>query len=146
MKCANPSEAELPEVAAFCEVRLPMGLLGFEHIKQYLLISSLAEEPFRWLRVKDDPSLAFLVLEPFIALAEYQPDIPDVDVEFLGLREPGDAVLYNIVTLRGRQSATINLKGPIVINRHTGVGKQVIIANAAQYSVHHPLPEAEAVV
>jgi len=35
------------------------------------------------------------------------------------------------------------LKGPIVINRHTHIGKQVIITNAADYSVHHPLPVAE---
>jgi flagellar assembly factor FliW len=36
------------------------------------------------------------------------------------------------------------LKGPVVINRNTGVGKQVVIANAAQYSVQHPLPVNEA--
>ena len=145
MKCAYPTEAEMPEVAAYCEVRLPMGLLGFERIKDYLLISNAAEEPFRWLRVKNDPALAFLVLEPFVALADYQPDIPESDVEFLGIRQPGDAVLYNVVTLHGTQRATINLKGPIVINRNTGIGKQVILANAVQYSVQHPLPEPEAV-
>jgi flagellar assembly factor FliW len=27
-----------------------------------------------------------------------------------------------------------------VINRHSHIGKQVIIANAADYSVQHPLP------
>jgi flagellar assembly factor FliW len=146
MKCANPTEAELPDVAAFCEIRLPMGLLGFERTKDYLLISSPVEEPFRWLRVKDNTSLAFLVLEPFVALPEYQPDIPESDVEFLGLSGPEDAILYNIVTLHGEHRATINLKGPVVINRNTGVGKQVILANAAQYSVQHPLPQPEAVV
>jgi hypothetical protein len=31
-----------------------------------------------------------------------------------------------------------------VVNRHTHVAKQVIIANAAAYSVTHPLPLAEA--
>jgi flagellar assembly factor FliW len=33
----------------------------------------------------------------------------------------------------------VNLKGPIVINRRTLIGKQVIINNAAQYSLNHPL-------
>jgi flagellar assembly factor FliW len=32
------------------------------------------------------------------------------------------------------------LKGPVVINRNTGVAKQVVIANAVEYSVQHPLP------
>ena len=64
-------------------------------------------------------------------------------MDFLGLEEATDAILLNIVTVRGPQRATINLKGPIVINRHTRMGKQVIIANAADYSVQHSLPVAE---
>jgi len=33
----------------------------------------------------------------------------------------------------------VNLKGPIVINRRTLIGKQVILNNASRYSLHHPL-------
>jgi flagellar assembly factor FliW len=33
----------------------------------------------------------------------------------------------------------VNLKGPIVVNRHTLVAKQVVPHNAADYSVRHPL-------
>jgi flagellar assembly factor FliW len=146
MKCVTPFETELPEAPASCDVRLPMGLLGFEQIKEYLLISNPEEQPFRWLRVKDTPSLAFVVVEPFLAAPDYHPDIPEPDVEFLGLSQPADALLYSIVTLHAGQRATINLKGPVVINRNTGVGKQVIIANAASYSVQHPLSETEAAV
>jgi len=142
MKCMNPIEEELaPPVA--CDVKLPMGLLGFEQMKEYLLVSNPVEEPFRWLRVKDNPALAFVVIEPFVAFPEYHPDIPQADVEFLGLASPEDASVYTIVTVHAGRRATINLKGPIVINRNTGLGKQVIIANAATYSVQHPLPDAE---
>jgi flagellar assembly factor FliW len=47
------------------------------------------------------------------------------------------------VTVHGTSQATVNLKGPVVINRHTHTGKQVIITNATQYSVQHPLPVAD---
>jgi flagellar assembly factor FliW len=144
MKCIGSTETEMTAPPVACEVRLPMGLLGFEQIKEYLLVSDPAEEPFRWLRVKGDPSLAFAVVEPFIAVPDYQPDIPQPDVDFLSLSQTDEALVYSIVTLHAGQRATINLKGPIVINRSTGIGKQVIIANAANYSVQHPLPEAEA--
>jgi flagellar assembly factor FliW len=36
----------------------------------------------------------------------------------------------------------VNLKGPVVINRRTLVGKQVIPRNVAGYALHHPLPAA----
>ncbi len=117
-----------------------MGILGFEQMKDYLLIANPDEEPFRWLQVKGNPSLAFVVIEPFLVAPDYRPDIPAVDVEFLGLSAPEEAALFNIVTVHGPDRATVNLKGPVVINRNTGIGKQVVIANAADYSVQHPLP------
>jgi flagellar assembly factor FliW len=143
MTSANVIEVEEPEVKetiACCDVRLPAGLLGFEQMKNYLLIAKPAEAPFRWLQVKGNPSLAFVVIEPFLFLPDYQPDIPAADVDFLGLSSPADAAVYAIVTVAGPHRATVNLKGPVVINRNTGLAKQVVIANAAKYSVQQPLP------
>jgi flagellar assembly factor FliW len=143
MKC-NCIETEPVATVAASNVRLPMGLLGFERMKDYLLIANPAEEPFGWLQVKGDTSLAFVVINPFLIAPDYSPDLPQTDVEFLGLNDTQDAMLLNIVTVHKQGQATINLKGPIVINRHTGVGKQVVIANATDYSVQHPLLVSEA--
>ena len=120
-------------------IRMPYGLLGFENVNNYALLTRPNEEPFLWLQMLDGARHAFLVLSPFIALPNYQPDIAEEDVRFLELTSPNDAQILNIVTLRGNGDATINLKGPIVINRHTKAGKQIIPNNAAQYSVRHPL-------
>jgi flagellar assembly factor FliW len=120
-------------------IRLPFGLLGFEHVKQYILLVNPAEEPFMWLQMLDDAKRAFLVAPPSRLVADYQPDISDDEVEFLELTGPEDAFLLNIVTLHGSGQATVNLKGPVVINRRTLIGKQVIPNNAAQYSLRHPL-------
>lgn len=121
-------------------VHLPLGLLGFEHIKRYALLQNAGEKPFRWLQVIDQPDLAFLVLPALEVFPEYEPDVPAEDVKFLGLNSPDDALVFNIVTLGAKGSATANLKGPIVINRFTLQGKQVVLANASRYSIQHPLP------
>ena len=143
MKCAETME---PEITARTPhknmVRIPTGLLGFEQIKDYVLTTNPDEEPFAWLHVEDNTSLAFVVIDPFIVLPAYHPDIPKVDVDFLKLAEAKDALLLCIVTIKDGAQPTVNLKGPIVINRHTNIGKQVIIANAADYSLRHPLPVA----
>jgi flagellar assembly factor FliW len=143
MKCAELIETETLPAVRRVAVRMPNGLLGFEEVKDYVLMSNPEEHPFAWLQVQDNSSLAFVVIDPFIANPDYQPDIPQADVEFLKLKEPDDAQLLGIVTVHNAQRATVNLKGPIVINRHTHVAKQVIIANANAYSVTHPLPVAE---
>ncbi len=142
MKCAEMIELDTPTAPPPNHVRLPMGLLGFERFKDYVLLANPAEHPFAWLQVEDNASLAFVVVDPFLVVPSYQPDISQPDVEFLGVKDASDALVLTIVTLHGPNQATINLKGPIVINRHTHVGKQVIIANAANYSVQHALPVA----
>jgi flagellar assembly factor FliW len=145
MKCAELIETTtLPAVARHDVVHMPNGMLGFEEMKDYVLATNPDEQPFAWLKVQDNPALAFVVIDPFVAMPDYQPDIPQADVEFLKLKQPDDALLLGIVTIHDENRATVNLKGPIVINRHTHVGKQVIIANAAAYSVTHSLPVAEA--
>jgi flagellar assembly factor FliW len=120
-------------------IRLPFGLLGFEHVKEYVLLANPEEAPFMWFQMLNDAKRAFLVAPAFEVAPDYQPDINEDEVEFLGLADPADAFLLNIVTLRGNGQATVNLKGPIVINRRTLIGKQVIPNNAAQYSLRHPL-------
>jgi flagellar assembly factor FliW len=143
MKCSTLIDTEAPEALTASQVRLPMGLLGFEHLKDYLLVTNPGEEPFLWLQVKGDGPLAFVVVNPFLVAPDYQPDLPQADVDFLGIQDPDDAMLFNIVTLHSAGRATVNLKGPIVINRQSLFGKQVVLANASEYAIEHPLHVTE---
>jgi flagellar assembly factor FliW len=120
-------------------IRLPGGLLGFEKAKNYVLLGCPEEAPFLRLQMNDEPKLTFLAIEPSSAVDNYQPDLSDEDTQFLALEKPEDALLFNIVTLHRDGSATVNLKGPIVINRRTLIGRQIIPLNSSQYSLQHEL-------
>ena len=50
-------------------VRLPFGLLGFEHVKNYVLLTNPREEPFMWLQMLEDAKHAFLVVPPTMKCA-----------------------------------------------------------------------------
>src|SRR5208283_2349159 len=116
----NTLELMAPEAGAAIGkdvIRFPDGLLGFEEVKNFVLLTRPEEEPFLWLQMLGDPKRAFLVVPPHFILADYQPDLSELDTEFLGLAGPSDAFVLNIVTLRGPGRATANLRGPIVINR-----------------------------
>lgn len=128
-------------IAKTLQVQLPLGLLGFERIKTYSLVAKPEQEPFLWLCVPEGEDLAFLVVPPSFVLPDYAPDLSDEDVHFLEIRNPNDALVLNIVTLRPDGSATVNLKGPIVINRHTMIGKQVVLSQSA-YAIKHPIRPA----
>src|SRR5665213_2036665 len=123
-------------------IQLPYGLLGFERVKNYVLLTRPEEEPFMWFQMVGETKHAFLVVPPHFVVAHYAPDLSELDVSFLDLSDPSEAFILNIVTMRGQGQATVNLKGPIVINRRTLIGKQIIPANAAEYAIRHPLPHS----
>lgn len=135
---------EAPEAAISkeCSIELPLGLLGFESIKHFILSGSPDEAPFQCLQMVDAPRHSFVVVEPATIVADYHPDLSDEDVRFLGLGHADDALVLNIVTLRSSGRHTMNLKGPIVVNRRTQIGKQVIPLNASRFPLQHPLPAA----
>jgi flagellar assembly factor FliW len=139
MNCAETIELEPQTEPAKSLIHMPNGLLGFEEVKSYLLLSRPEETPFLWLKMADAPHLAFLVVSPNDVLEHYDLDIPDEEVRALDLQSPTDAVIFNIVTLHADGSATVNLKGPILVNRHSWVARQVVPRNAARYSLQYPL-------
>lgn len=141
MKTAELNEQTALTIKSENVIELPSGLLGFEQIKKYVLLSTPEEAPFLWLQMLDDPNLAFLVVSPCAVVADYQPEISDEDSDYLGLQSPQDAIVFNIVTTRQDGKTTVNLKGPIVINRFTLVGKQLVPKNAADYSLTHELAD-----
>lgn len=139
MKTAELNELTPVTIKNENVIHLPAGLLGFERIKKYVLLSNPEEAPFLWLQMLDDPNLAFLVVSPCAVVGDYKPEITEEDSDFLGLQSPQDAIVFNIVTIQPEGSASVNLKGPIVLNRFTLVGKQVVPRNVAAYSLNHPV-------
>lgn len=121
-------------------IRLPYGLLGFERVKNYMLLANPDEAPFMWFQMLEEAKRSFLVVAPTMVMPDYQPIFGERDSEFLELSSPADAFMLSIVTLKPHGQATVNLKGPIVINRRTLVGKQVIPNNANGFPLKHPLP------
>ena len=123
------------------QIKLPNGLFGFSEIRSMELFYDHEELPFMWLREEAEDGLAFIVVEPGGIIPNYAVEISDADVEILGITGIEDTMILNIVTLPHDQSGKIslNLVGPIIINRRSLVGKQCIINNHEQYSARHTL-------
>lgn len=119
-------------------VVLPYGMLGFERVKNYTLLKNTEEEPFLWLEMLDNCNYAFLLLPPDAVVPDYRPQLTPEDMDFLELEDLSDAFILTTVTVKD-EGVTMNLKGPIVINRRTWIGKQVVPVNANDYSAQYPL-------
>jgi flagellar assembly factor FliW len=123
-------------------VRLPEGMVGLPETTEFELVSSEESLPIMWLRSTGADRLSFPVVEPGPWVPDYTLELNDADAAFLG--DPSTArapLVLTVLTVRSlsTQKATINLVGPIVINRQTLTGKQVLLANSERYSVEHPI-------
>ena len=135
-----PTDLDAP---AGNEFQLPHGLIGFGDYKRAELLYMPDHLPFLWMKLHGRDPLHFVVIEPGGIIPGYEPEIFDEDAAQLGLNDPSDAMILNIVTLKHQQpvEATVNLIGPVVLNRRTRVGRQLVISNYSRYSANHALVE-----
>jgi flagellar assembly factor FliW len=133
---ADPSAAN--------ELILPQGIIGFPDHHRAELLYAPDHLPFLWMRLHGPEVLHFVVIEPAGVIPGYEPEMFDEDAVQLDLRDAADALVLNIVTMRRKQpvEATVNLIGPLVVNRRTRVGRQRVIANHGRYSAQHLLVES----
>jgi flagellar assembly factor FliW len=122
------------------EINFPAGLPGFPSAHRFELAPwGPAGSPFLLLSSADDPNVGFVVVPPWVFYPEYEFELDNGTAERLGLKHAEDAIVFAVVTLRDRpEDSTMNLLGPIVVNRFTHEAAQVVLPSAG-YSVRAPL-------
>lgn len=104
------------------------GILGFEHLKNYVLLVQDEKTPFLWLQSVEDGGVAFVVINAQLAKADYEPLLPDAEAARLEIEDVADVVLMAIVTIRSNPLAvTANLRAPVVVNARKRLGRQVVL-------------------
>ncbi len=141
MKVLTETPAAPVLIPSGLQLKLPQGIVGFPEHKKGEVVHIEEQLPFQWLRLVGPMPLNFVVIEPAGIVPDYTPELFDDDANSLGIQSAEDALVLNIVTVGRSQpaTATVNLVGPIIINRHTGLARQVVISNHGRYSARHPL-------
>lgn len=123
------------------------GMLGFSDTHRYVLMDDEIGEPFMWMQSLDIPSLAFVVIDPAIILPSYHFSVKKDQIKALETNSVEDLQVYVIVTMAANiLDVTVNLQGPLVVNKKKRVGQQIVL-NDPNFSTRHPLftdqPETE---
>jgi flagellar assembly factor FliW len=97
----------------------PDGILGFENLNKYILITDEDTEPFKWLISLDEPSIGFPLLSPYYI--DYEYDINRII-------DSSNQILFAVVTLQNENKRiTANLKAPIIIDLENMQGEQILL-------------------
>ncbi len=117
-------------------VHFESGMPGFEDKTRFTLISDSDNRSFCWLQSLDDTNLAFALLDVGSVMPEYNPKIDSTQLSDIGNID-NNLLIYNVVVIPEKaDEMSVNLVAPIVINKDSKKGKQVIVNNE-DYGVKH---------
>lgn len=119
----------------------PEGLFGFEDFTDYVLFES-EYEPFLWLQSTEKKALAFLVVDPFLICDDYELDVDDRVLSRIDVSSPSDVFVLAILTVPAEGNpVTMNLQGPVIVNKRNNKCLQVVIADPKWGTKHDLLAE-----
>lgn len=130
-------EYEQPEIVTF-----PVGPFGFEEEHRFLILpfegsvgSLLCFQSVR------TPALAFVAMDPFALLPDYDPVLQPQELKALGVENSHDLGYYVLCVVKKPVSeSTVNLKCPVAVHPETRVARQVIL-DTDRYEMRHPLSQ-----
>jgi len=113
--------------------------MGMHHLQRFALVeSAVAGNPFRYLVSLDEPSLGFGVADPAKLFANYEVDY-SAEREVLDIQSDDEAQFYVVLTIgENPMRTTANLLAPILVNKRTGIGRQLVLSDS-RYSTKHPI-------
>ncbi|MBN1614951.1 MAG: flagellar assembly protein FliW, partial [Deltaproteobacteria bacterium] len=71
------------------------GILGFEHLRRFVMIMHSEKTPLVWFQSLDNAAVAFVLANPFLIKPDYQPEIGNHEVNMLEIVNPEDVLLMS---------------------------------------------------
>ncbi|WP_313528407.1 flagellar assembly protein FliW [Anaerotignum sp.] len=115
------------------------GIFGFEKYQKFILIRfDNSNNSLICLQSIDDPDIAFVMINPFHFIPDYELALADSDMKDLELQDMQKLAVYNICVLHDDvPKSTANLRCPIIVNTDTCLAKQIILENS-DYPFKYP--------
>ncbi len=102
------------------------GLPGFPEARRFVVIDHAETTSFSWLVSLDDPDLAFVIANPWHFFPGYDPAVSTRHLTSLEIKDAEQLETVVFATFNGRK-VTLNLAAPVLINRESMQGAQVIL-------------------
>ncbi|TVX89450.1 flagellar assembly protein FliW [Paenibacillus agilis] len=129
----------LLEVDSSDIIRFEQGILGFSDFKEYVWLQAVGfKVEIDLLQSVDDADLTFIVVDPFKYESDYGFELSGNWKHKLEIESEHQVAVRTIVTIKGEERMTTNLKAPIIINTESRQAAQVVLEGVS-YDVQHPI-------
>lgn len=120
----------------------PEGLIGFETLREFIVMPNEKAGPLFWIQSVDDPQIAFVMTDPTNFFLDYKVVPDEAERSKLDMKEGDEAFILSVVTVHPDKSVTLNLQAPVVYTPASNRAIQVILDKGG-YQTRTPLPAVE---
>lgn len=115
------------------------GILGFEGLHDYILLSSDEDTPFKWLQSLDNIDIVFVIIDPRIIIPDYTINVTADTLKSLEIDDVKHTLTYVIVVIPEKiEKMTADMKAPIIINAKNNKAMQIILEDD-RYDIKYPI-------
>ena len=114
------------EIEAEDILLFPSGLIGYEHMRHWVLLADSDNDSVGWLQSLSLPDLALAVVSPRRFFAGHSIRVTSGELAPL-LLGPEDQPYVLAIVSKDSHGLSANLKAPIVINLDRSLGRQVVV-------------------
>ncbi len=120
--------------------KFALPIIGFNELRDFVILDLNKDSFFKWLQSVEDPALAFPIVSVFSMNVDYSIDLPDNVVETLKIKNVESLLVMNIASIPqdDPHGTTINLLAPIIFNLEELLAGQVILSGSG-YDISFPL-------
>lgn len=123
-------------------VHFPEGLIGFESLREFIVMPNKKEGPLFWIQSVDDPDIALILTDPTNFFLDYLVKPENEDLEKLQITVEEEYFVLCVVTVPPSKEITLNLAAPIFFVPQSNRAIQVILQDSP-YQTKTPLPEVK---
>ncbi|MDO3378044.1 flagellar assembly protein FliW [Geoalkalibacter halelectricus] len=121
-------------------LHFPEGLIGFGHLREFVVMPQNKPGPLFWIQSVEDPALAFVLTDPSGFFLDYAVAPDAGERRKLGLEQDDECLVLAVVTVPPDRRITLNLAAPIFFAPKNNRALQVILEKTS-WQTRTPLPQ-----
>lgn len=117
----------------------PQGLIGFEHLRDFVVMPNEKDGPLFWIQSVEDAHIALVLTDPTNFFPTYMVEPEEHERKALDMGAEDTCHALVVVTVHPDRNVTLNLAAPILFAPQSNRAMQVILESSG-YSIQTPLP------
>lgn len=127
-----------PQAVLHC----PQGLIGFEELRDFVVMPNEQDGPLFWIQSVEDEHVALVLTDPTNFFPTYMVEPEEHERKVLDIGPEDKCHALVVVTVHPDRNVTLNLAAPILFAADSNRAIQVILENSG-FSIQTPLPIVE---